>query len=34
MDDHTEEEDVYVFQGFGGEEIVVLVAETTGDGGR
>lgn len=33
MDYHTEEEDVYVSQRFGGEEIVVLVAETAGDGG-
>lgn len=34
MDDCSEEENVYVFQGLGIEEIIVLVADTVGDGRR
>ena len=32
MNYHAKEEDVYVFQRFRGEKVVVLVAETTSDG--
>ena len=32
MDYHAKEEDVYVFERFGGEKVVVLIAETAGDG--